>query len=237
MRSLQGHGLPSELPTTVERGDIHMRLRFMRGRSLLALALGAALVIPTAVGAASSSPGKQVPAAAPQVAGAATSGESSEIFLVQLEDGAQTFRNQAKSVGLKYTERFAYKRLFNGVAVRIAAGDVGKLAGIGSVANVYPARYYTLGPTSTADPELATAIQMTGADVAQAAGYSGAGVKVAVMDTGHRSRPCRPRRRRRRRRNARQLTSRRAMGLRRGRLQRGSRKPELRPGAQPGSGG
>ena len=161
-----------------------MRLRSLRGRSLLVLALGAALVIPTAAVGAASSPGKKVPAAAPQVVGAATSGESSEIFLVQLEDGAQTFRNQAKSAGLKYTERFAYKRLFNGLAVRINAGDVGKLAGIGSVANVYPARYYTLGPTTTADPELATAIQMTGADVAQAAGYSGAGVKVAVMDTG-----------------------------------------------------
>ena len=211
-----------------------MRLRSLRGRSLLVLALGAALVIPTAAVGAASSPGKKVPAAAPQVVGAATSGESSEIFLVQLEDGAQTFRNQAKSAGLKYTERFAYKRLFNGLAVRINAGDVGKLAGIGSVANVYPARYYTLGPTTTADPELATAIQMTGADVAQAAGYSGAGVKVAVMDTGHRSRPCGSRRRRRRRRDACQLTSRRAVGFRRRRLQRGSREPQLRPGAQPG---
>ena len=41
-----------------------------------------------------------------------------------------------------------------------------------------------LGPVTTADPELATAIKMTGADLAQAAGYTGAGVKVAVMDTG-----------------------------------------------------
>ena len=50
--------------------------------------------------------------------------------------------------------------------------------------NVYPAHYYTLGPEPAADPELATAIQMTGADLAQAAGHTGAGVKVAVMDTG-----------------------------------------------------
>jgi subtilisin family serine protease len=160
-----------------------MRLRFLRRRSVLALALAGALVIPTAVGAASST-GRKVPAISPDVTGAASSGQSSEIFLVELEDGAQRFRNQAKAVGLTYTERFAYKSLFKGVAVRIASKDVGKLAGIASVANVYPARYYTLGPTTNADPELATAIQMTGADVAQAAGYSGAGVKVAVMDTG-----------------------------------------------------
>ena len=159
-----------------------MRLRLPRGRSALVLGLAAALVIPTAVGAASS--GRKLPAVAPPAVTAATGGQSSEIFLVQLEDGAQTFRNQAKSVGLKYTERFAYKRLFKGMSVRIGAQDVGKLAGIGSVANVYPARYFTLGPTATADPELATAIQMTGADVAQASGLTGAGVQVAVMDTG-----------------------------------------------------
>ena len=161
-----------------------MRLRFLRGRSLLVVALVSALAVPTAVSAASSAAGRKLPTVAAPTAGAATSGQSSEIFLVELEDGAQTFRNQARAVGLSYSERFAYKQLFKGLAVRIAAKDVGKLAGIGSVSNLYPARYYTLGPAASADPELATAIQMTGADLAQAAGYDGAGVKVAVMDTG-----------------------------------------------------
>ena len=160
-----------------------MRSRFLRRRSLLALALGAALVVPNAVGAAGS-PGRKLPSVAPPAVSAATGGQSSEVFLVQLEDGAQAFRNQAKSAGLNYTERITYKRLFKGMSVRIDAKDVGKLAGIPSVSNVYPARYFTLGPTPAADPELATAIQMTGADVAQASGLSGAGVKVAVMDTG-----------------------------------------------------
>jgi hypothetical protein len=154
----------------VERGDVHMRPRFLRGRSLLVVALTAALVLPSAVGAASSAEGRKLPAVAASTAGPATSGQSSEIFLVELEDGAQKFRDQAKAVGLNYSERYAYKRLFKGMSVRIAAKDAGKLAGIGSVANVYPARYYTLGPTATADPDLATAIQMTGADLAQTAG-------------------------------------------------------------------
>lgn len=161
-----------------------MRFRFSRGRSALVFgALVCVLVVPTAVGAAGST-GKKLPAITPDAPLAKAGGQSSEIFLVQLEDGAQTFRNQAKSVGLKYTERFAYKRLFNGMSVRIDAKDVGKLAGIGSVSNLYPARYYSLAPVTTADPDLATAIKMTGADLAQASGFSGAGVKVAVMDTG-----------------------------------------------------
>ncbi len=68
--------------------------------------------------------------------------------------------------------------------MRINRNDVEKLAGVASVSNLYPARYYTLGPIAQADPELATAIQMTGADAAQAAGFTGEGVEVAVMDTG-----------------------------------------------------
>ena len=145
---------------------------------LAALGALAACAVPLAAGAA------PIPQTTLAAAPAATAGQSSEIYLVELDGSADTFRKEAKAVGLKYSERYAYKRLFKGVAVRIDSGDAGKLAGIGSVANAYPARIYSLGPEQTADPELATAIKMTGADLAQAAGYSGAGVKVAVMDTG-----------------------------------------------------
>ena len=71
------------------------------------------------------------------------------------------------------------------MSVRINRNDVGKLEGIASVSNVYPVRYFTVGPVAQANPELATAIKMTGADVAQNDLHlSGDGVKVAVMDTG-----------------------------------------------------
>ena len=157
-----------------------MRVGFRRAqRALVLAAAAAALAVPAAL--AGDGIEQVGEAAAPA---ASNGGQSSEIYLVELEGAASTFRKEAKGVGLKFSERFEYKRLFKGVAVRIDGNDVGKLAGIGSVANVYPARIYTLGPTATADPELATAIQMTGADLAQASGYSGAGVKVAVMDTG-----------------------------------------------------
>jgi minor extracellular serine protease Vpr len=153
---------------------------------LVLAALAAALVVPAVVSAAGAGQGQLTPSVAlpsPSSSGPA-GGQSPDIFLVQLSDGADTFRKQAKAVGLKYTERFAYKSLFKGVSVRIDPNDVGKLAGIASVSRVYPAHYYTLGPEPAADPELATAIQMTGADIAQAEGYTGEGVKVAVMDTG-----------------------------------------------------
>jgi len=152
---------------------------------LVLTALAAALAIPAAVSAAAGT-GQLTPLVSPPSpsSSGATGGQSPDIFLVQLSDSADTFRKEAKAVGLKYTERYAYKSLFKGVSVRIAPSDVGKLAGIASVSRVYPAHYYTLGPEPAADPELATAIQMTGADIAQAQGYTGEGVKVAVMDTG-----------------------------------------------------
>ncbi len=164
-----------------------MRLRLPRGRTGLVLgALLAAMLVPAAVSAAGPGHGQltpAVPAPSPSSAGRRV-GRRRTSTSSSSTSGADTFRQQAKAVGLNYSERFAYKSLFNGVSVRINPNDVGKLAGIASVSNVYPAHYYTLGPVTDADPELATAIQMTGADLAQQAGYTGKGVKVAVMDTG-----------------------------------------------------
>ena len=56
------------------------------------------------------------------------------------------------------------------------------MAGFSSVKALWPVHTIALEPTSTTD--LATAIVQTGADLAQAAGWTGAGVKVAIMDTG-----------------------------------------------------
>jgi minor extracellular serine protease Vpr len=156
-----------------------MRFRSWTVRAVV-LATAAACVLPVAASGGRVEPLGQTAAAAPEV----RAGQSSDTFLVQLASDANTFRKQAKAVGLEYRQRFEYKTLFKGISVRIDASDIGKLAGISSVARVYPARYFSLGPVSTADPDLATAIVMTGADLAQAAGWDGEGVKVAVMDTG-----------------------------------------------------
>ena len=85
--------------------------------------------------------------------------------------------------------------------------------------------------------DLATAITMTGADIAQnSLGLTGAGVRVAVMDTGIDYRPSRPRRLRRAVDSTRSRLPRRdRLGLRRRRLQRRQARPTTRrrPDAYP----
>jgi minor extracellular serine protease Vpr len=157
----------------------------MRSRpwTLRAAVLGALIACAVPVAAA----GGGVPTTAPVGTASAVpapAGQSPDIYLVQLSKGAGTFKSEAKSVGLNYTERFEYSRLFKGISVRINRDDVGKLAGLASVENVYPVRFFSVGPVADADPDLATAIQMTGADIAHARGWTGRGVKVAVMDSG-----------------------------------------------------
>ena len=76
-----------------------MRLRLLRGRGvLIASALVCAFAVPAAVAAAGST-GNKLPAVGTVAAPDVSSGQSSEIFLVELEADAATFRKQAKSVG------------------------------------------------------------------------------------------------------------------------------------------
>ncbi|HEY6908022.1 MAG TPA: S8 family serine peptidase [Myxococcales bacterium] len=103
-----------------------------------------------------------------------------------LKSEKQAFRAAARQAGLKYTERFAFDTLFNGISVSVDRADVGLLSQIQGVKNVWPVHTYAIPPTTdVANPDLITAITMTGADVAQSSlGLTGAGVRVAVMDTG-----------------------------------------------------
>ena len=105
--------------------------------------------------------------------------------LAKVRNEKAAFRSDAAKAGVKFTERYAYDTLFNGLSVRISPSQVGKLARIDGVKAVYPVQVVRLPVTQTANPELVTALSMTGADIAQSSlGLSGAGVKVAVMDTG-----------------------------------------------------
>ena len=79
--------------------------------------------------------------------------------------------------------------LFNGYSVEVDALNRNKLARVDGVKALWPVEVIQMPPVEVtrggAAPDLATAIAMTGADTAQnALGYTGAGVKVAVMDTG-----------------------------------------------------
>jgi minor extracellular serine protease Vpr len=98
----------------------------------------------------------------------------------------QAFRNEASGAGVIFTERFTYDNLFNGLSISVPTSQVGKLKSLSTVKAVYPVESIALPPTqSNPSPDLATAIQQTQADIAQnSLGLTGAGVRVAIMDTG-----------------------------------------------------
>jgi minor extracellular serine protease Vpr len=105
-------------------------------------------------------------------------------WFVELTGSVDSFRTKANSEGIAYSERYVYKRVWKGVSVAAAADDVAKIKQLAGVKAVYPVLTATVGPTEQADPELVHALAMTGADNAQEAGHTGAGIKVAIMDTG-----------------------------------------------------
>jgi subtilisin family serine protease len=114
--------------------------------------------------------------------------EGTSAWFVELKNGrsAADFRADAKAVNLAHKERFVFEKLWKGLSVEVSSGDVRALEGLRSVAALYPVLTVDAPETSSvSDPELATAIVMTGADIAQdTLGFTGEGVKVAVMDTG-----------------------------------------------------
>jgi subtilisin family serine protease len=98
----------------------------------------------------------------------------------------QSFRTEASGAGVVFTERFVYDDLFNGLSIVASESSVGKLKQLGTVQGVYPVETVSLPETGPEpSPELATAIIQTQADIAQnTLGLTGAGIRVAVMDTG-----------------------------------------------------
>lgn len=105
--------------------------------------------------------------------------------LATLQTEKNDFRAAAAKAGLAYAERFAFDTLWNGLSIQIAPSQLSKLSRIAGVKALYPVEPISLPETLPSDPELFTALAMTGADVAQSElGYTGAGIKVAVMDTG-----------------------------------------------------
>jgi minor extracellular serine protease Vpr len=111
--------------------------------------------------------------------------KSNNLWFIELDSSVDTFRARAKSSRIDYTERYVYRRIWKGLSVqtsRDAASALGRLPGVKAVHPVLKAQR---APVQQASPELLHALAMTGADIAQnELGLTGAGVKVAVMDTG-----------------------------------------------------
>ncbi len=97
----------------------------------------------------------------------------------------QQFRNEANTERVSYKQRFRFKSLWNGISIEAKPAAISRIRQFSSVKAVYPVGTYRMPETQKISPELATAIQMTGADIAHnELGLTGKGVKVAVMDTG-----------------------------------------------------
>ncbi|MDO8143040.1 MULTISPECIES: S8 family serine peptidase [unclassified Isoptericola] len=96
------------------------------------------------------------------------------------------FKDAAGAAGVDYTEREEFTSLFNGFSIDMDSSQLGRLQATKGVKAIYPMVQLSVPePQTAAIPDMATALAMTGSDVAQnELGLTGAGVKVAVMDTG-----------------------------------------------------
>ncbi len=96
------------------------------------------------------------------------------------------FEADAAAIGLDYRERFTFTTLWNGISISLNEKDVNKLYTLASVNAIYPVVEVQLPEVFPGnETEMANAIQMTGADIAHSElGLTGAGVKIAIMDTG-----------------------------------------------------
>ena len=99
------------------------------------------------------------------------------------------FRKAAQAAGVALKERYAFDTLFNGISLEVAPQDLGKISRLTGVAAMYPVVSEAPEPLQVintgSDPDMSTALGMTGADIAQnSLGLSGAGVKVAIIDSG-----------------------------------------------------
>jgi minor extracellular serine protease Vpr len=166
-----------------------MRLRLPRATHWGALlAIAAAVFVPVAVaGSASDVDGALASPAQNlwfvELSGAPTAGGGS---LSTLKSEKQAFRDAAKKAGITYTERYAFNVLWNGFSIKADPSQLSAIASLSNVKAISPVESIPIPETQpTSEPDLVTAITMTGADIAQSElGLTGAGVKVGVIDTG-----------------------------------------------------
>ncbi|MDD9208193.1 S8 family serine peptidase [Georgenia sp. 10Sc9-8] len=96
------------------------------------------------------------------------------------------FLTEARELGVDVQVRQRFTRAWNGLSVRVDEDDVSTLARAGGVAGVYPVvQVEAPEPAEDLRPQMASALPMTGADVAQSdLGHDGTGISVGIIDTG-----------------------------------------------------
>ncbi|MBE3000077.1 S8 family serine peptidase [Nocardiopsis sp. HNM0947] len=102
-----------------------------------------------------------------------------------VEGEHERFRTEADDHGLVYDERHAFDELWNGLSVEMEDAQVGSARQIPGVKAVHPVVRHEIPEVDDSEPDLDTALPMTGTDIAQnELGLRGEGLRVAVMDTG-----------------------------------------------------
>jgi minor extracellular serine protease Vpr len=108
--------------------------------------------------------------------------------LAAVKNEKAAFRKAAAAAGVVYKERMAFDTLFNGFSVVASSTNRMKIGQLAGVKAMYPVEIIQAPKPETdgvISPELAEAIKLTGADIAQnQRGLTGRGVKVGIVDTG-----------------------------------------------------
>ncbi|WP_109473346.1 S8 family serine peptidase [Ornithinimicrobium cavernae] len=101
---------------------------------------------------------------------------------------AQTdsFLDHARSVGADLEVRQTYDSVWSGLSVSGSRADVELAAGSADVVAVFPVHQIQAPSTPVGDatPQMAYAKGMTGVDKAHEMGYTGEGMRIAIIDTG-----------------------------------------------------
>lgn len=108
-----------------------------------------------------------------------------------LAEEKDDFRAEAASHNIDFVERYSYEVLLNGLAIDVAEEDLAALEALDSVAATYPVyRVYGGGtPVAAEAPEgttreNVTVTELTGVPQAHAAGFTGEGIVVGIIDGG-----------------------------------------------------
>lgn len=110
---------------------------------------------------------------------------SEMIWFVEVSGNKNAVRKAAKAAGIQFEERYAFDTLWNGLSVRTTSSQAAAMTGLKGVVAVYPVETIELAPhAADGSPDLVSALAMSGADVAQAEGFDGTGIKVGVIDSG-----------------------------------------------------
>ena len=121
-------------------------------------------------------------APAADVEGTDSSGASR--YTRKLIDSHQAVRKAMS--GIRFELAYEFTTLLNGFSCDVAYGDLSKIAEIDGVKNVYIANQYSVPDTevSSATTKMINAGGSTGNTTANAKGYNGDGMVIAVLDTG-----------------------------------------------------